>query len=100
MQLNNVVSYSRYLLLVMLKLFSWLCISNACALIKVMFSWLMSWIKFIMVSFVDMCGVEGKRRLPLQKRGLLFLTKRLPRKRNQNWRTFDYFQKVIVCESK
>ena len=36
---------------------------------------------------------------PLQKRGLLFLTKRLPRKRNQNWRTFDYFQKVIVCES-
>ena len=36
---------------------------------------------------------------PLQKRGLLFLTKRLPRKRNQNWRTFDNFQKVIVCES-
>ena len=35
----------------------------------------------------------------LQKRGLLFLTKRLPRKRNQNWRTFDNFQKVIVCES-
>ena len=37
--------------------------------------------------------------IPLQKRGLLFLTKRLPRKRNQNWRTFDNFQKVIVCES-
>ena len=37
--------------------------------------------------------------IPLQKSGLLFLTKRLPRKRNQNWRTFDYFQKVIVCES-
>ena len=36
---------------------------------------------------------------PLQKRGLLFLTKRLPRKRNQNWRTFDNSQKVIVCES-
>ena len=36
---------------------------------------------------------------PLQKRGLLFLTKRLPRKRNQNWRTFDNFQKVIVYES-
>ena len=36
---------------------------------------------------------------PLQKRGLLFLTKILPRKRNQNWRTFDNFQKVIVCES-
>ena len=37
--------------------------------------------------------------MPLQKRGLLFLTKRLPRKRNQNWRTFDNFQKVIICES-
>ena len=36
---------------------------------------------------------------PLQKSGLLFLTKRLPLKRNQNWRTFDYFQKVIVCGS-
>ena len=34
---------------------------------------------------------------PLQKRGLLFLTKRLPRKRNQNWRTFDNFQKVIIA---
>ena len=29
----------------------------------------------------------------LTKRGLLILTKRLPRKRNKNWRTFNYFQK-------
>ena len=42
---------------------------------------------------------SDKDDIPLQKSGLLFLTKRLPRKRNQNWRTFDYFQKVIVCES-
>ena len=43
--------------------------------------------------------VSGCIDIPLQKRGLLFLTKGLPRKRNQNWRTFDNFQKVIVCES-
>ena len=52
-----------------------------------------------MFIMVDVTVCSNTTKYPLQKRGLLFLTKRLPRKRNKNWRTFDYFQKVIVCES-
>ena len=53
----------------------------------------MAWLQYV-------CTLDNynNRVYPLQKTGLLFLTKRLPRKRNQNWRTFDNFQKVIVCE--